>query len=272
MDYIELKGIRIFGHHGVLPEETLEGQVFFVDARLYQPLRRAGVADDLELTADYGDIACFIKTFLTTNTYKLIESAAENLASALLIKYDTLCKVDITLHKPQAPIPLEFQDASVNITRKWNEVFLSIGSNMGDRQGYIDGALCKLREIPGIRNVKISSIIETKPYGGVEQEDFLNAAIRLETLFLPEELLELLHMLEAEAGRERKEHWGPRTLDLDILFYEDIVMSTEALMIPHPDMQNREFVLRPLKELCPHYVNHALNMTVTQMLNQLENR
>lgn len=264
-DFISIKNLKVFAHHGVLPEETRDGQDFYVDAKLYTDLREAGKSDELEKTVDYGDVCIFINTFLSTNTYKLIESAAQRLADALLVKYSRLNAVDITIHKPSAPIPLDFKDVSVNITRKWNEVYLGIGSNLGDRAVYISEALCKLKRTPGIRNVKCSKLIETKPYGVVEQNDFLNGAVRIETLFSPEELLEQLHRIENEAGRTREVHWGPRTLDLDILFYENVVMSTKELTIPHPDMENRDFVLEPLMELCPYYVNRGLNKTVKQM-------
>ena len=269
-DYISIKNLKVFAHHGVLPEETRDGQDFFIDARLYTGLREAGKSDNLDNTVDYGDVCIFINTFLSTNTYKLIESAAENLAEALLKKYTLLNAVDITIHKPSAPIPLDFKDVSVNIIRKWNEAYLGIGSNLGEKEVYIKAALCKLADAPEIRNVRCSKLIETKPYGGVEQDDFLNGAVRIETLFSPEELLERLHQIENEAGRTREIHWGPRTLDLDILFYENIVMSTNTLTIPHPDMENRDFVLEPLMELCPYYVNRATNKTVKQMYGELK--
>lgn len=118
--------------------------------------------------------------------------------------------------------------------------------------------------------MRCSQLIWTKPYGGVEQEDFLNGAIELETLLTPYELLEFLHELERKAGRERKIHWGPRTLDLDILFYEDFVSDDPKLTVPHPDMENRLFVLEPLSELCPYYVNQISGKSVTRMLRKLQ--
>lgn len=102
---------------------------------------------------------------------------------------------------------------------------------MGDTRGYINGAIKKLDENRFCRVVRVSDLIVTKPYGVVEQDDFLNGALLLETLLEPEELLDLIHEIESEAGRERKIHWGPRTLDLDILFYDDIVLDTTDLTI-----------------------------------------
>ncbi|MDE7403791.1 MAG: 2-amino-4-hydroxy-6-hydroxymethyldihydropteridine diphosphokinase, partial [Lachnospiraceae bacterium] len=113
-------------------------------------------------------------------------------------------------------------------------------------------------------------IIATAPYGGVEQDDFLNAAIELKTLLTPYELLSFLHELEAKAGRERKVHWGPRTLDLDILFYQDFLSNDPVLTVPHPDMENRQFVLEPLNELCPWYFNPVTGKNVRQMYLELD--
>ncbi len=116
----------------------------------------------------------------------------------------------------------------------------------------------------------MSELLVTKPYGGVEQEDFLNGCLELETLLTPQELLEELHRIEQEAGRERKIHWGPRTLDLDILFYDKELIETEDLIIPHVDLENRYFVLKPLAEIAPNFRHPILKKTVTQMLEAVK--
>ena len=179
-------------------------------------------------------------------------------------------KLVLELKKPHAPIGLPFSSVSVKIERGWKKAYLGIGSNMGDRKAYIEEALKRLKANEEIRKMRCSQLIWTKPYGGVEQEDFLNGAIELETLLTPYELLEFLHELERKAGRERKIHWGPRTLDLDILFYEDFVSDDPKLTVPHPDMENRLFVLEPLSELCPYYVNQISGKSVTRMLRKLQ--
>lgn len=269
MDYIELKGIKTYAYHGVLEEEKIKGQNFVVDARLYLSMHNAAATDDLNMTLNYAEAAEFIDGFLKDNRFDLIETAAEKIALGLLKRYDILDKVDITLHKPQAPIPVEFTDVSVNITRGWKQVYLSIGSNMGDKRKYIDDALCKLKDNEYIKNVIASDLIITKPYGGVEQDDFLNGAIGLKTLLTPHELLDLLHVIENEANRVRTIHWGPRTLDLDIIFYENQIVSDPDLVIPHPDMHNRDFVLKPLMDLCPYYINPVNGKTVAMMTKEL---
>ena len=123
-----------------------------------------------------------------------------------------------------------------------------------------------------MRDVRVSDLLVTKPYGGVEQDDFVNGAIALQTLLTPQELLEKLHEIEQHANRERIVHWGPRTLDLDIIFYDKLVYEDENLIIPHVDMENRDFVLKPLMELCPNYRHPVTGQTVSQMLAALSER
>jgi len=270
-DYIELKSVKVFANHGVLLEEKEKGQIFYIDVKMYLGLKEAGKNDNLNLSVNYADAAVFIKEYMENNTFDLIETVAFGLAENLLLKFDLIDEIDITVHKPEAPIPLEFGDVSVNINHKWNQVYLSVGSNIGDKEAYIESALCKLEENNRIKNVVCSKLITTKPYGGVEQDDFLNGAIGLQTLLSPNELLDYLHEIEQSANRERLVHWGPRTLDLDIVFYEDAVMLTDELKIPHTDMQNRQFVLEPLMELCPNYVNQITGETVYSMYKKLEN-
>lgn len=110
----------------------------------------------------------------------------------------------------------------------------------------------------------------TEPYGGVEQDVFLNGALKLRTLLTPEELLDRLHELEQAAHRERIVHWGPRTLDLDILLYDQMIIDTPVLHVPHIDMENRDFVLIPLTKLAPYYRHPVLNKTISQLLKELQ--
>ena len=268
-DEIRIRGLRVFAHHGVFPEETRLGQTFVVNATLYTSTRRGGLADCLEDTISYADICLFLTEYLQKNTWKLLEAAVEHTCRALLLRFPLLRKVELELEKPSAPIPLPFDSVSVCIARGWHRSFVALGSNMGDRQGYLDGAVQAVKEDPCIRIKKVSTYYVTAPYGGVEQEDFLNAAMELETLYTPEELLDVLHTVEQAAKRERLVHWGPRTLDLDILLYDDLVQDDSLLTIPHPDMQNRDFVLKPMVELAPHFVHPVFHQTMQQLLDAL---
>ena len=117
---------------------------------------------------------------------------------------------------------------------------------------------------------KVSEYIETEPYGPVEQDSFLNAVMEIETPLEAEELLSIIHDIEQEAGRERLVHWGPRTLDIDILLYDDEIINTESLNIPHVEMHKRDFVLKPLCEIAPYAYHPVLRKTAAMLLNELE--
>ena len=137
-------------------------------------------------------------------------------------------------------------------------VYIGVGSNLGDRLENIRTAF-ELLERSFIHIIKTSSIIETDPVGGPAQGKFLNCVIKTETILSPEELLRTLHEIEQKLGRTREEVNGPRTIDLDILLYDDLVRSAPELTIPHPRMLERSFVLEPLKEIEPDLVESLLH-------------
>ena len=269
MDQIKIKNLEVFGHHGVFSEETKLGQKFLVNAVLYTDVREAGRRDDLHKSIHYGDVCHYMTKFMQEHTYKLIESAAEHMAEAMLLDIPRLEKLDLEIKKPWAPIGLPIETVSVKISREWHTACLSVGSNMGDRKSYLEDAIRQLKENRRIRDVRVSDWIETEPYGYTEQEQFLNGAVCLKTVYTPYELLDALHVIENNAGRKREIHWGPRTLDLDIIFYDDCILEEADLIIPHADMQNRMFVLEPLAQLCPGKVHPVLKKTVLQLKREL---
>jgi 2-amino-4-hydroxy-6-hydroxymethyldihydropteridine diphosphokinase len=132
--------------------------------------------------------------------------------------------------------------------------FLSLGSNEGNREENLKQALAILGENPQIEVVKVSSVYETEPWGGVEQEPFLNLAAEITTTLDPHELLQICQDTENILGRKRLLHWGPRIIDIDILTYGTLNIQTDTLIIPHPYMEVREFVLVPLREIAPHLI------------------
>lgn len=144
---------------------------------------------------------------------------------------------------------------------------LSLGSNIGDRAKNLNAALKELSQ--KARVIKTSQFYETKPYGFHLQPDFLNCAAILETSLKPEELLHELKEVEKKLGRVEVEKWHERTIDIDIIFYDSLVYNSPGLQIPHPDMQYREFVLKPIAEISPDFVHPELGKTVSVLLSEL---
>lgn len=270
MDEIRIDNLEVYAHHGVFPEENEKGQEFYINAILYADTRAAGLADELELSTHYGEVCHFITNWMQRHTCKLIETVAESLAKEILLNYNLINKISLEVRKPQAPIGLPFESVSVRIERGWHRVCLAVGSNMGDREKFIREGINALKANPLIHVEKESELLVTEPYGGVEQDEFLNGAILIRTLLTPKELLAELHHIEANAGRERLVHWGPRTLDLDIIFYDKLVYEDDELILPHVDMQNRYFVLKPLSEIVPNDRHPVLGKTVTELLRAVD--
>lgn len=269
MDIIRIDNLEVYAYHGVYDEEKEKGQYFYVNAELYTNTRKAGMNDDLDSSTNYGTVCDFIHDFMIKYTYDLIETVAEQLAQALLLEFKLVKSVLLEIRKPHAPIEKEFESVSVEIERGWHEAFVAFGSNLGDKEKFIDEAIEALSNLPQINIVAISDKIVTEPYGNVEQDVFLNGVMKIETLLPADELLQILQKVEEHAGRERKIHWGPRTLDLDIIFYDDDIISEDDLIVPHPDMKNRDFVLKPLMQIAPYKLHPVYRKTISDMYVEL---
>ncbi len=265
MDKIKIKDLEVYGHHGVYPEETALGQKFLLSAVLHVSVREAGQTDDLAKSINYGEVSHFAKEFMENHTYKLLEAVVERLARAILLKWPQIIRADLELKKPWAPIGLPLDTVSVEIERGWHTAYLALGSNMGDRRAHLEHAVRALEACEDCRVLKVSDFIETEPYGVTEQDAFLNGALALRTLKTPWELLEEIHRIEAEEGRVRTLRWGPRTLDLDILLYDGLVLDSEDLHIPHIEMHKRDFVLAPLAQIAPYLRHPILHKTVEEL-------
>lgn len=266
---ITLKDYEVRACHGVNAEEKVSPQRFLFTVEMTADVNRAAYSDDVNDTVSYSQVKKFVQAFATSTSFDLIETLADRTARKLLDSFDKLKSVAVTVKKPDAPMSGVFDYVSVRAERQWTRAYLSLGSSIGDKNSYLDLAISMLNGAGGVRNVIESSRITTAPYGGQAENEFLNSAVELYTYLEPEELLSLVERIERAGDRERIKRWGDRTLDVDILLYGDRVIDTKRLSLPHYDMINRTFVLKPLAELNPRLVHPLLKKTVVQLLEEL---
>ncbi len=265
MSAITVRGLKVTARHGVLPEEKSNPQPFVFDINMDCDLYAAAAGDDLLKTVNYAEVCQTVTDFCISNTFDLIETLAYKTAFLLAEKYALIKAVEVTVHKPQAPVGLPFDDISVTARVERNTVILSLGSSEGDKKATLDGAIAELDKLRGVTVLKLSDYIETAPYGGAAENDFLNCALSAECLLPPRELLNKIHEIEAEFGRVRKTRWGDRTLDIDIVFFGNKIIAEEGLCVPHPDYKNRTFVLTPLKQIVPDFVCPLFHKRIADM-------
>jgi dihydroneopterin aldolase/2-amino-4-hydroxy-6-hydroxymethyldihydropteridine diphosphokinase len=261
-DAIEVTGIRARGHHGVLPEEKRDGQDFVVDIRLEAELQAAGESDDLADTVNYAEMAALVVAHIEGPAVDLIERLASLIAADVLSSASSrllVDAVDVTVHKPQAPVGVAFGDVTVRVRRDRPPVpvVVALGANLGDRYAALAHAEMALAERVYTSPVVVSDYVETDAVGGPEQPDYLNAVAVGWTRLSPARVLRVLHEIEAESGRVRDVRWGPRTLDLDLVQYgdplagTDVVSTADRLLLPHPRAHERAFVLLPWLDADP---------------------
>ena len=250
-DHIVLQGISARGFHGVLDFEKADGQDFVVDVTLEVDLRRAGRSDLLAHTVSYAEVAADVVDLIAGPSLDLIESLAEQIAATAL-RRPQVQSVEVTVHKPQAPVGVPFGDVRVTIERCRDErVVIALGANLGDVQATLESAVRALADVDGLRITAVSDLFETDPVGGPDQPVYLNAVVLARTRLAPFALLTGLHSIEADHGRVRETRWGARSLDLDIIEYGDPIVGSDMvsqdpeLMLPHPRAHERAFVLAP---------------------------
>ncbi len=269
-DCITIKNMRVYAYHGVLPEEQENGQEFFLNAKVYVDMRKAGLTDKLEDAIDYDMLCVFLQEVFKEKRFKLIEAAAEYTVQEIMVHWRNIMQaMELEVRKPHAPVMYPPEDISVTIYREWHRVYLSYGSNVENATGHINEAIYMLQEPYAVKDMIRTQMVITKPYGPVKQDNFTNGCVQFDTYMEPEELITYIHEIEDWLYRDRTIKWGPRTIDLDILFFDDYVYNSDTLTIPHPDMQNRMFVLDPLTRLCPNFRHPVLGKTVDQLKAEL---
>ena len=264
-DLIRLTGVHARGHHGVLEHETRDGQDFLVDVAMAVDLARAGASDDLAHTVHYGEVAADVVAVVEGEPRDLIETVAEEIAAQVLTR-PLVEEVEVTVHKPQAPVGVPFGDVEVVVRRRRDvPVVIALGANLAGAEGTppaetVRQAVLRLRRLRGLRGVRVSRPYVTAPVGGeavAGQPDYVNAVALGRTSHSPGALLAALHRVEADFGRTREVRWGARTLDLDLVQYGDPLSGTDTrsddpeLTLPHPRAHERAFVLVPWLDVDP---------------------
>ncbi len=241
-----------------------------VSLELIVDTKEAGKTGDLTKSVHYGLVAQDVERVFLEKSIDLIETCAENIAEMVLKKYELVKEVKVTVKKPWAPLQMHFENVAIEISRKWHKVYLSLGSNMGDKRENLLEAIKRVGELENTEVVKSSTILETEPFGYIEQDNFLNACLEVKTLLTPQEFLSSILKIELDMGRVREIKWGPRVIDIDILFYDAEIIQEDNLAVPHPWICEREFVLEPLSEIAPNYVHPLERKTIMMLARKLK--
>ena len=255
MDKIVLTGVRANGTHGVLDFEQERAQTFVVDVTLFLDLANAGHSDALDDTIDYGRVAKDIAAVVEGEHVDLIETLAQRIADRILA-IGAVARVEVTVHKPHAPITVPFDDVAVTITRAQakttHRAVIALGGNQGDVADTLRDAVRRIDALDGTQITGVSPLYRTAAWGMPSgTPDFLNAVAEVTTTLDARELLDGLRRIEADHGRTRETHWSNRTLDLDIIDFDGRQSDDPELTLPHPRAWQRAFVLVPWAALDP---------------------
>ncbi|MBN2176449.1 MAG: 2-amino-4-hydroxy-6-hydroxymethyldihydropteridine diphosphokinase [Demequinaceae bacterium] len=291
LDTVVIEGIQAMAKHGVLPQEKETPQSFVVDVVVHLDTRAAARSDEIAKTVDYGEVAKEVVARLTGEPADLIETVAERIArgvlelGAALVVDVIIHKPGVDLGVPfgdvYVQIRRELKGGDIWSDRRIGSaagladdplspeavpppkdvlderpsrpvpVVLAIGGNLGDVEYTLARAVEDLGRLEGIGIVSVSPLVATKPVGGPPQPDFLNAVVKIETSLSARALLHICQGIEMIHGRERSVQEGPRTLDIDLITYGDLVASSLDLVIPHPRACLRAFVLAPWAAIDP---------------------
>ncbi len=249
-DRVSVRNLCLLGSHGVHPEETKLGQKFYIDIHCDLDLGPCAADDDYDKAVCYGALCDLAAEVSGRGPYRLIETLGDRIAGAVLGRFGQVAEVTVRVRKPSAPIAAVLDHVEVTIRRRRRlRIGLSLGSNMGDKLANVRTALAWLRAEDGIEIDRVSRFYRTAPWGKTDQDWFLNACATGWTLRDPVELLKALKRIELTLGRVPGERWGPRAIDIDLLFAGDLRIETPLLTLPHPELFNRSFVLVPLAEI-----------------------
>lgn len=265
---ISLEGLTFQARHGVFKEEQRDGQKFLVDVTLSVMVDDAIRDDDHEKTVCYAEVTDCIADIMMTRPYRLIETVADRMARALLSRFKKINEVTLRVSKPDAPMAATFENVAVTVTHhRMRSVGFSLGSNQGARAEILHDAMTRLGLEDGVQVTAISPLYETQPWGKTDQPAFVNLCVVGRTRLMPHALLRLCKETERQLGRMPGGRWGPRPIDIDLLFVEDFHVQDHLLTLPHVHLSKRAFVLVPLADIAADV--EIFGKTVYQLLQEL---
>ncbi|MFO7928987.1 MAG: 2-amino-4-hydroxy-6-hydroxymethyldihydropteridine diphosphokinase [Candidatus Humimicrobiaceae bacterium] len=254
---IFVKDLEVFAYHGVHKFEKEKGQPFLFNISVW--LKNTNLDDDINKTISYSDIIRVVKEINQQNEFDLIETAGKVISEEIIKLSSFVYKVKVNIQKPNAPIKAKFRSVGIEVVDK-NHIdkkrcYLSLGSNIGDRESNIEKAIAKISRHKFVSIEKLSSIYRTEPMYEKEQEYFFNiiALINIGSTD-PFEFLGFLKRIEYDQGRSKGRRYGPRIIDIDIIYWEGFLINSGFLTIPHPRYRERNFVLLPLSEVNPGFM------------------
>jgi dihydroneopterin aldolase/2-amino-4-hydroxy-6-hydroxymethyldihydropteridine diphosphokinase len=259
---IFIKNLKLFGYHGVNPEEKINGQDFIFNAAIHlkEDCEKPDIVlgDDISNTVNYSEIITIIKEINSAKKFDLLETLSRQIAQNILDFSPLVSKVKVKVEKPNPPIKEDLESVGVvcklNQNIKFSRFYLSAGSNIGDREKNLRDAVSGLESKDFVKISRVSSIYETEPMYYKEQDSFFNIAITgtITDDYSPFEFLGLLKSMEYYMGRKGSTvRHGPRLIDLDLLYFDGLRITSDILVIPHPLIKERKFVLLPLAEIAP---------------------
>jgi len=262
---ILIKDLNLFGYHGVKESEKKDGQNFCFNIEILINKGSFLNDDDIDNTVNYSEVIKLIKRINSSERFNLLETFSQTIAEDIMKISPLVEKVMVRIEKTSPPIKENLESVGVEyvLDRKREEkdksknkkvdVYLSLGSNVGDRENNLRKAVDLISSNPNINVVKVSSIYETEPMYLKDQNSFYNVVLQAHTGIElgPFEMMGFLKGIEFGFGRKKDIKYGPRIIDIDLLYYGEMVIESDFLTLPHPRIEERKFVLAPLSEIAP---------------------
>ena len=274
---IIIKDLNLFGYHGVKESEKKDGQNFCFNIEILINKGSFLNDDSIENTLNYSEVIRLVKKINSSNKFNLLETFSQTIAEDIMKMSPLVEKVMVRIEKTFPPIKENLESVGVEyvLDRKREEkdksknnkvdVFLSLGSNMGNRENNLRKAVDLIGRSHNINIIKVSSIYETEPMYFKDQDSFYNIVLQaqVDRELSPFEIIGFLKGIEYGFGRKRSEkRYGPRIIDIDLLYYGEMVIESDFFTIPHPRIEERKFVLVPLSEIAPEFIIKGNNIKI----------